>query len=189
VRRLALILSLLAVVLALSPLGLPRLLMPVLRAGVIHDRATVYGTPKQVSAYLAKFSNAKEWDPGCLDGKPLDDGPVRVGSRFWLMTIFKGTKSEMIYTITRYEPPNLIELHGESSTVTAIDTIRLSQNKDDKSKTDIDYTVDLTLKGWRRPFIMFLSADLDELGRRAMAGMEKTITKEKISQFTPADAS
>ncbi len=35
-------------------------------------------------------------DPGCLDGKPLDDGPVRVGSRFQLVTTFKGSKSDMM---------------------------------------------------------------------------------------------
>lgn len=91
------------------------------------------------------------------------------------------------YTLTRYEPPRLVELRGESKTVTAVDTIVLSPNKDDNSKTDVDYTADITLKGWRRPFVAFIGADLEQLGRKAMLGMEANITPERIAKFLAAE--
>lgn len=79
---------------ALAPLR--RLLMPVIRAGVVHDTATVAGTPDVVCRYLAHFSNTPDWDPGCLSGKPVDDSPLQVGKQFALVTEFKGTKSDMM---------------------------------------------------------------------------------------------
>lgn len=69
--------------------------MPVPKAGVIHDEALVAGTPEQVFDYLAMFSNTSEWDPGCLEGERVGTGPIGVGTKFNLVTTFKGTKSNM----------------------------------------------------------------------------------------------
>lgn len=71
--------------------------MPVPRAGVIHDQCDVEGTPEVIFEYLATFSNTAEWDPGCLEGKRADSGPLGVGSKFDLVTTFKGSKSNMTY--------------------------------------------------------------------------------------------
>ena len=42
-------------------------------------------------------------------------------------------------------------------------------------KVRIDYTADLTLRGWKRPFVVFLNKSFNKLGRAAMEGLEKTI--------------
>lgn len=89
------------------------------------------------------------------------------------------------YEIVKYERPHLVELQGESDTVSVTDTIRLSKRGD---QTHIDYHVNLSLKSWRRPFIVFLGSALNTLGREAMDGMRKVITPEKIAELEQAKA-
>lgn len=70
--------------------------MPIIRPGVINDQAIIKGkTQKEVFEYLANFENIASWDPGCLEGKKNEEGSVRVGTTFDLVTEFKGTKSQM----------------------------------------------------------------------------------------------
>jgi hypothetical protein len=42
------------------------------------------GGQDEVFEYLATFSNARDWDPGVVDGEALTPGPVAVGSVFRL---------------------------------------------------------------------------------------------------------
>merc|ERR1719158_2624516 len=92
--------------------------MPVPKAGMIHDECDVAGPADVVFDYLATFSNTQEWDPGCLEGRRTDSGRLGVGSKFDLVTTFKGSKSNMTYEITKFEKPNYVELKGESDVVT-----------------------------------------------------------------------
>ena len=84
------------------------------------------------------------------------------------------------YQIIKFDRPNYVELKGQSDTVTVIDMISLSKNGD---KTHVDYKVDLTLKGWRRPFIAFLGGALNTLGKDAMDGMRNTLTRERVAEL------
>ncbi|EGD78012.1 hypothetical protein PTSG_09650 [Salpingoeca rosetta] len=150
--------------------------MPVVSAGVVNDQAHLTGkTREEVFEYLANFDNIASWDPGCLKSKRVDSGPLKIGSSFDLVTVFKGTESKMTYTITKLDAPNEVVLEGESAMVRAIDTIKVLPSPDDPNNVVVDYTADLSLKGWRRPFILFLKNDLNKLGRDAMEGLEKAI--------------
>jgi hypothetical protein len=46
---------------------------------MVHYRATIDSRrgAAETFGYLARFSNAAEWDPGVLAGEQLDPGPVR----------------------------------------------------------------------------------------------------------------
>lgn len=110
------------------------------------------------------------------------DKELGLGSKFWLQTEFKGNKDELVYEIVEYDAPNKVVLQGESPTVRVRDTIILSQDGDNRTK--VNYTAEIKLKGWMKPFIFFLGGALNDLGKKAMAGMEATITKEKIASLS-----
>lgn len=150
--------------------------MPVPSAGVINDQAYIKGmTQQQVFDYLANFENIASWDPGCVEAKRVDSGPVKVGSAFDLVTVFKGSKSDMRYKVTKLNSPNEVVLDGESSAVKVTDTIKVMPSPTDPNQVQVDYTADLTLKGWKRPLIVFLKSDLNKLGRAAVEGLEKAL--------------
>eukprot|EP00043_Microstomoeca_roanoka_P000774 m.29044 g.29044 ORF g.29044 m.29044 type:complete len:214 (+) comp10497_c0_seq1:163-804(+) len=150
--------------------------MPVTSLGVVNDQAILKNRSQQeVFDYLAHFENIASWDPGCLESKRTDDGPLKVGSTFDLVTVFKGTKSNMQYRIVKLNAPDEVVLEGESSNVRVVDTIKVMPSPENPSDVLVDYTADLTLKGWKRPFIVFLGKDLNNLGRAAMDGLESKL--------------
>eukprot|EP00730_Choanoeca_flexa_P020200 TRINITY_DN9879_c0_g1_i2.p1 TRINITY_DN9879_c0_g1~~TRINITY_DN9879_c0_g1_i2.p1 ORF type:complete len:208 (+),score=35.04 TRINITY_DN9879_c0_g1_i2:80-703(+) len=163
----------------------PNLNMPVPRPGLIQDEAIVYGDPATVFQYLATFSNTQEWDPGCLEGKRVDSGPLKVGSKFELVTEFKGSKSEMTYEIVKYNFPEEVVLEGESKSVRVTDTIRVKPAAED-GKTHVDYQAHIQLKGCSKIFIYFLNSALNDLGKEAMDGLRKTLTQDRISELKSA---
>ncbi len=77
------------------------------------------------------------------------------------------------YVIKEFQAPNRVVLHGDSKAVRAVDIIEFTALSD--TQTRVDYTADLTLKGFRRPFIVFVKGALNELGRNAMTGLEKKL--------------
>jgi hypothetical protein len=79
------------------------------------------------------------------------------------------------YKITEYQAPNLVQFVGESDSVKAVDTIRFTAT--DAGHTHIDYKADLSLKGFRRPFIALISSALDQLGKDAMNGLTRRLNK------------
>ena len=83
------------------------------------------------------------------------------------------------YEITELVPNSKIVLKGDSDSVVAVDTILISPLEGNPNATKVDYTADLTLKGWKRPFIVLLSGALNKLGRDAMTGLENYLNKEK----------
>ncbi len=54
--------------------------------------------------YVAEFGNIADWDPGVNAATKRGDGEPRVGQVYDLVTVFKGTESDMVYTITELHP-------------------------------------------------------------------------------------
>lgn len=99
---------------------------------------------------------------------------MQVGNTFSLTTVFNGNESQMKYKLEEMERPHRIVVSGYSDIIKGVDTILLRPANEENTKTYVDYTADLTLKGFRRPFIAFISGSLNELGRNAMEGMTKS---------------
>jgi hypothetical protein len=126
-------------------------------------------TREDVAAYLTDFSTTQDWDPGVLEGRRLDDGPVGIGSRFLIVARFLGRRAELIYEIVRHTPGELVTLRGENATVISIDTMRFSDAPD--GGTRVTYEADLTLKGPLRTLDPLLRLAFDRVGDRAAEGL------------------
>lgn len=137
--------------------------MPLISPGIIQEYVIVRAPIEEVYDFMADFSNAEKWDPGVI--RSISKG----NNSFELTTVFKGKKSIMTYTVISYKRPYEIILKGNGPNVRAIDTIKFS--KVDANHTKIKYKADLTLKGFRRPFIIFLNKSLEQLGKDAINGI------------------
>ena len=147
--------------------------MPVVRPGVIREKIIVDGNIDSVFEFISDFSNVHLWDPGVNKSTPdtnYDRLMITIGTSYRLEVEFNGNKMVMDYTITKYEAPNEVVLEGEGDHIRAIDSIKFKQIEN--GKVEIDYEVNLTLKGWLRPFILFLYSSLNKLGRTAKSGIE-----------------
>lgn len=64
-------------------------------------------------AFVTDPANEPRWHTDVVEARALDATPLGVGSRaLWIMS-FMGRK-EQVMTVTRLEPPTLIEMHGQA---------------------------------------------------------------------------
>jgi uncharacterized protein YndB with AHSA1/START domain len=76
------------------------------------ETTTIDRPVEEVFRYLADFSNLAEWDPTFDRSERLDDGPLRVGSRFHVVGSTAGVDLDLTLEIVDLAEPNRVELRG-----------------------------------------------------------------------------
>jgi uncharacterized protein YndB with AHSA1/START domain len=144
-------------------------------------RATVETSQpsEEVFAYLSDFSTTAEWDPGVVEAQRLDP-EVRPGSRFRVVATFLGRRSELVYTVTDYQPPRMIRLRGENRSVVSLDTIEVTDRIGGGAQ--VTYEADLTLKGALRLADPLLALAFKPVGDRALAGLRRKLSAPGASR-------
>jgi hypothetical protein len=137
-------------------------------------QATIATTrsPEDAFAYLARFSNAAQWDPSVTEARDASEGELGVGSAFDLVIEFSGRTVPVTYRITSFDAPRSVTLDGVTPKFKSHDVITVAPSA---TGSEVTYTATLTLTGvWRlaepiagRAFRK--SADL------AIAGLEREL--------------
>ncbi|MGA8040687.1 MAG: SRPBCC family protein [Acidimicrobiia bacterium] len=134
----------------------------------LHEQRRVQRPRQEVYEYTADFSNIENWDPGVVASKRLDDGPLRVGSKFELQVKFAGGVVPMTYEINRLDPGERVVLIGKGEKLDAIDEISFS---DEGDSTLIDYTADINLHNFMRYLGPLIAPAMRKVGERALDGL------------------
>ncbi|WP_228461205.1 SRPBCC family protein [Gordonia spumicola] len=93
--------------------------------------------------YLADFTNAERWDPNALSVTTLD-GDGGVGTTYRVDSKFAGRTTTLDYRLTELVPGSLIRLRGEKKSITAVDTITVTEGR---SRTAVTYAVEFDFTG------------------------------------------
>ena len=125
---------------------------------------------QQVFDDLADFSNVAAWDPGVSEAERLDDGPIRLGSRFRVVASFLGRAVPLTYAIIGFEPPHRLVLRGEDSSFVSHDEITLAPRG---AGTRVTYDARLELSGLRRLADPVVHAVFQWVGRQAAGGLRE----------------
>lgn len=97
-------------------------------------------------AYMADFSNAREWDPSVVSASRGDDGPVRPGSSFDLRVRAGKRVMDFRYEITRMDERTVV-LRAMTPRFESIDTITV---REDGARSEVRYDAYLTGRGAMR---------------------------------------
>jgi carbon monoxide dehydrogenase subunit G len=135
---------------------------------------TVPGDPEAVFDYVADFATTQEWDPGIDTSRKTSEGPVGLGSEFDVRASFMGRKLETKYRIVGYERPKEVVIKGGTSQFTSTDTIGVAAVGDG---VRIDYRAVFELSGLLRLAEPFLKGTFAKLADKAVAGLEKTLSR------------
>jgi len=141
----------------------------------LHETIEVPRRSADAFRYTANFGLIDQWDPGVTESEKLTPGVVAAGSRFRVIVKAGLGKSEMHYTITRFEPPHRVVLEGKGEGIHAVDDIRFEEAGDG---TRIDYTADITLGGAAGKAEVLLGPFLERVGKKAMVGLKRALTLE-----------
>lgn len=133
---------------------------------------TVSRPADEAFRYIAAFENTAEWDPGIEESRKLTDGPVRVGSEFDVLAVFRGKRQRFRYTVTELEDGRRVVLEGDGDKATSVDEITVEPNGEGAR---ISYTAEVRLKGIRRLAEPLVKRMFAETGRKALAGLEQKL--------------
>ena len=133
-------------------------------------RTSIHSSARPSSAFdaLSRFDRAEEWDPGVEKGSMLTAEPVRVGSRFRLVTRFAGRAVPLEYEVVECRAPDRIVFRAETGFLRSIDTISFAA---DPTGTVVVYDAVLDTKGIARLATPFLALAFRRIGDRAAAGL------------------
>lgn len=145
--------------------------------------------------YLAVFSNASSWDPGVLDAGPLDEGPVRAGSRFRLEVPFLGRRLTLIYQVLEISRADrTIMLEATTALLVARDTITVTGRQPAdlpdgaQGRSRVSYRAEVRLRGPARLLDPVLARGFRSVGDRAAAGLADVLNGPRHGSQDPADA-
>ena len=124
--------------------------------------------PGTVFSRLADFSSTVQWDPGVVEAERLTDGPVELGARFRVVAAFMGSRSELVYEVTEFDPGKRVVLRGENARVVSVDVITVEPKGDGSTVT---YDADLTLKGPMKIADPLLGLAFGRIAEKALAGL------------------
>jgi uncharacterized protein YndB with AHSA1/START domain len=97
----------------------------------------------KVFAYLSDFTTSTEWDPGTVETE-LVSGTGGVGTSYHNTSKFLGRETELVYTVQKLVPDNLLVLEGNNKTVRATDTMTFAATA---TGTRVVYHAEFAFKG------------------------------------------
>jgi hypothetical protein len=123
--------------------------------------------------YVADFSTTAEWDPGIVEARRLDDGPLGVGSRFEVVSRFGDRRLPIAYTITAFAPTSRVALEGTAARFRGTDDIRCARKPE--GGTRIRYTADLRLRGIARAAEPLMRGRFEKVVDDGSSGLATTL--------------
>jgi hypothetical protein len=136
-------------------------------------RVTSPRPPAEVFDYMARFSNAAEWDPGVSEATEVHPGVPALGSTYRLVVRSFGRATPLEYRIVEMDRPHRVVLRAENSAVRSTDVIAISSGPG--SGSTLTYDATLELKGVAALFTPLLGLSFRRIGDRAIVGLRATL--------------
>lgn len=143
------------------------------------DNFSVPADLPRVFLFLSDFRRLPEWDPGIATAIKKTPGPLEVGSRFFIESIFLGRTIPLHYKVTIWEKEKRVAYQGTGSNFSAWDEISFEAQG---TSTLIHYYARFDFSDDLGLALPFLKLGIDGLGRSAMKGMRKAFEEETIQK-------
>ena len=132
---------------------------------------TVQKLANEVWEFMADFCTTEHWDPPTVRTiRASGDGGV--GTVYRNTSKVLGREIDVTYTVIEFDPPRMLRLRGETSSMTAVDTIEVD---DTYAGTRVHYAVDFSLNGVANLFEPLLPVGLKNLGDSAEKQLRQSL--------------
>lgn len=115
--------------------------------------------------YFKDFGHAQQWDPGTKSCTRTDEGPIKVGSTWHNVSVFRGRETELRYRLERVEERRLTFV-GTNKTATSTDDISFEPSGDN---TSITYVATIEFHGVAKLAEPLLRREFERLGDETQA--------------------
>ena len=74
--------------------------------------------------YVADFRTATEWDPGIVQSRRVNNGPIGKGATYDVTAVFRGSRVPFRYELVEYEENRRLLFHAAGAKARATDELR-----------------------------------------------------------------
>jgi carbon monoxide dehydrogenase subunit G len=129
---------------------------------------TVDAPAEAVTAYLADFGHAEQWDPGTQSCTRIGTGPVEVGTTWHNVSKVLGRETELEYRLEELEPGHIV-LVGRNKTATSTDDITV---RPDGERSEVTYDATVELHGLAKLGAPIMQVEFNRLGDLTVTGIQ-----------------
>jgi carbon monoxide dehydrogenase subunit G len=133
---------------------------------------TVDAPAEAVTAYLADFGHAEQWDPGTQSCTRNGSGPVEVGATWHNVSKVLGRETELEYRLEELEPGHIV-LVGRNKTATSTDDITV---RPDGERSEVTYDATVELHGMAKLGAPIMQVEFNRLGDLTVTGIQKAFS-------------
>lgn len=133
---------------------------------------TVDAPAEAVTAYLADFGHAEQWDPGTQSCTRVGSGPVEVGATWHNVSKVLGRETELEYRLQQLEPGHIV-LVGRNKTATSTDDITV---RPDGERSEVTYDATVELHGLAKLGAPVMQLEFNRLGDLTVTGIQRAVT-------------
>lgn len=140
---------------------------------ILEETVTVNRPLADCYRYLEDFSTIEQWDPGVHRAEKITPGPVRDGTEYRVDIRTAGRVLPMAYRQLSATTNREIQLQGEGSGFSALDTLTFAAI-DDRT-TEIRYRAELRLNWLPSAASLLARPFLNRLGKKAASGLRRAL--------------
>jgi carbon monoxide dehydrogenase subunit G len=126
----------------------------------------------EVFEYMATFSNAREWDPGVVDGETLTAGPAEVGSVYRLGVRLAGRVVRFDYKVLELDRPRRVVVQATHGHLVSTDTITVEAAG---PGSRVRYEAVLEARGLLRLAAPLIARSFSAMADRGAAGLRAAL--------------
>ena len=138
----------------------------------LHETIDVARPVVEAFDYIADFRTTTQWDSTADSARKITPGPLGVGTRFEVVCRHPLGRITLHYTITRYEPNQVLALHGRCRFFDIDDEIRFTAIG---SGTRIDYRAGFSFRQPLKYFSGKFRAGLERMGQASVQGLKRAL--------------
>ena len=138
----------------------------------LHETIDVERPELEAFDYIADFRTTTQWDSTADSARKITSGPLGVGTRFEVVCRHPLGRITLHYTITRYEPGQMLCLHGSSRFFDIDDEIRFTAIG---SGTRVDYRAGFTFRQPLKYISGKFRAGLERMGQASVQGLKRAL--------------
>jgi short-subunit dehydrogenase len=135
---------------------------------------------EQVFPYVLDFSQLYEWDDHVIQGRRIDVGPVKVGSRFQFVYSLAGQIQTLDYTLAAMETNRFVRLECNAPAFQAIDEITFQSAG--AASTRVTYQAEIRVNSRIKDFL--LRPIMNRIGDRVVHRLKEVLETPEIRHPT-----
>jgi NAD(P)-dependent dehydrogenase (short-subunit alcohol dehydrogenase family) len=136
------------------------------------EEITVARSCEDAYTYIRDFTTTREWDSTAIDAEKLSAGEIAEGTEFRVRCAMPLGSVVLNYTVEALDENSRIELRGEGTMFSVVDTITL-QGEGDYCR--IRYQADFYFKPWLEPFEQRFASGLQRMGKASVEGLRAAL--------------